>query len=86
MVTFTVRQLKLVAHLINELDTNNPMIRRRMRYEEIVGSVQLMSKDTESDDEDETVCITKALESLNNVCLIFSLRCKILTRKKYRQI
>ena len=35
--------------------------------EEIVGSVQSMSKDTESDGEEETVSIKNVLESLDNV-------------------
>ena len=38
-----------------------------MTNEEIVGSVQSISKDTESDGEEETVSIKNVLESLDNV-------------------
>ena len=38
-----------------------------MTDEEIVGSVQSMSKDTESDGEEETVSIKNVLESLDSV-------------------
>ena len=64
-----------LQHLVNELNTNYPMNAvelflsimtyklEEMTDEEIVGSVQSMSKDTESDGEEETFL----LESLDNV-------------------
>ena len=59
-------EYECLQHLINELNTNNPMNAVEfvsfdndiqtwgMTDEKIVGSVQSMSKDTESDDEEET--------------------------------
>ena len=74
-------EYECLQHLINELNTNNPMNAvefisfdndiqtRGMTDEEIVSSVRSMSKDTESDGEEEieTVSIKNALESLDNV-------------------
>ena len=66
-------EYECLQHLINELNTNNPMngveFVRGMTDEEIVSSVRSMSKDTESDGEEEieTVSIKNALESLDNV-------------------
>ena len=69
-------EYECLQHLINELNTNNPMNAvefvsfdndiqtRGMTDEEIVGSVQSISKDTESDGEEE---IKNVLESLDNV-------------------
>ena len=74
-------EYECLQHLINELNTNNPMNvvefvsfdndiqTRGMTDEEIVSSVRSMSKDTESDGEEEieTVSIKNALERLDNV-------------------
>jgi len=74
-------EYECLQHLINELNTNNPMNAvefvsfdndiqtRGMTDEEIASSVRSMSKDTESDGEEEieTVSIKNALESLDNV-------------------
>ena len=74
-------EYECLQHLINELNTNNPMNAvefisfdndiqtRGMTDKEIVSSVRSMSKDTESDGEEEieTVSIKNALESLDNV-------------------
>ena len=46
---------------------DNDIQTRGMTDEEIVGSVQSISKDTESDGEEETVSIKNMLESLDNV-------------------